>query len=209
MTPFVLQFTLWYHFTLLTGMCRRNGYRSMRFKYIALKKDAAGLEYLELLEWNSKTWDDSFAHDGHATSQKVFCICDGDRNHCVFVSQRPGEMFEADSPLYLQNKADKLVAKEDCTIWFKKQPMGHNMLGKLLPSACKLAFISIIGNQGVQASMVQCLRKAEVPDDQIILITGHHSVHRLAIYNTDQLSSNTHKKFQCILQLPKMAGKWQ
>ena len=48
--------------------------------------------------------------------------------------------------------------------------------------------------------MVQRLREAQVPDDQIIQVTGHRSVNTLAVYDTNKLSKKCHQKCQNVLQ---------
>ena len=79
-------------------------------------------------------------------------------------------MCLVDSPMYLQSKTDAQLAQCKSSVWFDKQPLGANSLGRFLPKACEFARISPRGNHGVFASAVQRLCDAEVPDDQIIQI---------------------------------------
>lgn len=212
-TPFSLQFTIWFYFTMLMGLRGRDEHRSIRFGDVQLKIQPDGSEYIELNERASKTRDGSVSYDSRATIQKIFCSCDsGDASKCVievwkkFVSHRPVDFCGSDDPLYLQYKMDDHIKKSNTPVWFKQQPLGANSLGKFLPKACVMAGLEPRGNHGVRATTVQRLRKAGLPDDQIIQITGHKSVRTLSVYDTEQLSSDVHKKCQGVLQTNYAAG---
>lgn len=210
---FSLQFTLWFYFTMFMGLRGRDEHRQMRFGDVHVKQNADGSEYLQLLERSSKTRDGSVSFDSRATSQKIFCSCqDGGMSKCVievwkcFISHRPEDFCGSDDPLYLQCKMDDHIKKSNSDVWYKQQPLGTNSLGKLLPKACMMAGLEPRGNHGVRATTVQRLREGGVPDDHIIQITGHKSVRTLSVYDTEQLSSNVHKKCQNIMQKSHAAG---
>jgi hypothetical protein len=212
-TPFALQFSVWFYFTLMMGLRGRDEHRGIKFGDIHLKCDVNNKEFLELTERSSKTRDGTLVNDRRATVQKIFCTCDSTgADRCIveiwkaFVSHRPVDYCQAEDPLYLACKTDEQIRKTRTNIWFKHQPLGANSLGKFLPKACLLAGLPPRGNHGVRASTVQRLRKSEVPDDQIIQITGHKSVRTLQVYDTNQLSTKVHKKCQQVLQKPHAAG---
>lgn len=211
-SAFSMQFSIWFHLTLLMGLRGRDEHRAMRFGDIQIKKDSTGQEYMTLIERNSKTRDGSVPNDSRETQQKIFCSCSTNSDRCVvelwkaFISRRPTDCCSPEDPLYLQAKSDDQISRSHTDIWFKHLPLGANSLGKFLPKACNLAGIEPRGNHGVRATTVQRLRKADIPDDQIIQITGHKSVRTLAVYDTNQLSNDVHQKCQGVLQKSHAAG---
>jgi hypothetical protein len=206
-SPFALQFTLWFHLTLLMGLRGRDEHRSMRWGDLKIQKTGEGKEFLEFAERASKTRDGSSYDDHRQTTPKVFCACDTlGSDKCVveifkkFKGHRPVDFCYDDAPFYLQYKTDEHIAKAGDNVWYKQQPIGVCSIGKMLPRACSLAGLRVRGNHGVRATTVQRLRGASVPDDKIVQITGHRSVRTLACYDTDQLAHKEHEDYQGILQ---------
>ena len=101
---------------------------------------------------------------------------------------------------YLQSKTAAQIKSSGTQVWFKREPLGVASLGKFLPKACQIAGIEARGNHGVRAMTVQRLRKACVPDDKIVHITGHKSTKTLSVYDADTLSNTEHESYQKILQ---------
>ena len=69
----------------------------------------------------------------------------------------------------------------------------------VLLEACQKAEIQSRTNHGVRATCVQRLRKAGVPDDQIIHITGHKTPKSLASYDSGVLDTEQHQSCQNVL----------
>lgn len=206
-SPFAIIFSLWYHMTLLMGLRGRDEHRRMTFGDIQLKKNGLDVEYLEFQERASKTRDGATADDSRSTKPKIFCSCATQgANKCIieiykeFVLRRPDDYCKKEDPFYIQSKTDNQIKSSGTAVWFKREPLGVASLGKMLPKACSLAHLPERGNHGVRATSVQRMRKAGIPDDKVIQITGHKSVRTLAIYDKDQLDQNEHRGIQEILQ---------
>ena len=103
-------------------------------------------------------------------------------------------MCSCDSPMYLQSKTESQLSMPP--IWFKQQPQ---FIRTFLPTACKFSGIPMRGNHGMRASTGQRLHEAEVPNEQIIEITGHPLVQTLGVYETNRLFNRTYKKRVSIL----------
>lgn len=209
LSGFNLQFTMWYHMTLIMGLRGRDEHRRVKFGDLTLSSDTNNQEYLELTDHGGKTRDGATRDDTRATSPKIFCTCQSNgTNRCVIEiykelkNRRPKDFCKPEDPFYLQTKTDSQIASSGTDIWFKREPLGVGSLGKFLPKACSIAGIAPRGNHGVRATTVQRLREAKVPDDKIIQITGHKSVRTLAIYDTEKLSTQQHKEMQEILVQP-------
>ena len=209
-SPFSLIFTIWYFFTLLLGLRGRDEHRHLTFGDIVLLRDINGCERLEMSERGSKTRDGGVRDDSRPTKPKIFCSCsDSGPERCIveifklYVSRRPTDFCHPDHPMYLQFKPDRHINAAKNSYWYKREPLGVNSLGKMLPKACEMAEIPRRGNHGVRATTVQRLRAAKVPDDKIIQVTGHRSIRTLGVYDTESLQSREHHEMQSILQREK------
>ena len=206
-TPFAILFTLWYHLTLLMGLRGRDEHRKIQFGDITVNKNALGVDFLQFKERTSKTRDGSVKDDSRETVPKIFCSCaSAGKEKCIveifrsFIQRRPSDYQKESDPFYIQFKTNEQISRSGTSIWFKREPLGVCSLSRFLPKACKLAGIAERGNHGVRATTVQRLRKAAVPDDKIIQITGHRSVRTLEVYDTNKLRDSEHQRCQQILQ---------
>ena len=117
-----------------------------------------------------------------------------------FKERRPSGMLEDGSPLYLNQKLDNQIQNGPTRdIWYKSGPLGKNKIATLLPDACKLAGIEKRNNHGVRATAVIRLRKGGLPDDKIIQITGHKSIHSLSSYDNERMDVIERQQCQNVL----------
>ena len=84
-------------------------------------------------------------------------------------------------------------------IWYKSGPLGKNKIATLLPDACKLTGIEKRNNHGERATAVIRLRKGGLPDDKIIQITGHKSIHSLSSYDNERMDVIERQQCQNVL----------
>lgn len=109
----------------------------------------------------------------------------------LYVSKRPPQMCEPQSPFYLsvnRNPSD--------VYWYKKQRMGTNTLGQIMSSLAKKA--NLQGkktNHSARKTMISKLAKHNVLETQIIQLSGHRNLHSLNAYKTatiDQQKEMSH-----------------
>ena len=206
-TPFSIQFTLFYHLTLTMGLRGRDEHRKMTWGDIVIRRssDTDGKECLVMSERDTKTRDGACKDDMRKTEQMYYCECHFDATRCLieiykhFESRRPDEMFEPDSPFYLAHKLPNQITIGPKAVWYKKAPLGKNKLSGMLAEACEMAGIEKRTNHGVRATAVQRLRKAGVPDDKVIQITGRKTARSLVSYDKESLDTEEHLSCHSVL----------
>lgn len=201
-TPKSLQFTLFYFFSKAFGLRGRQEHRLLKLGDLALRKTADDIEFIEMLERNSKTMDGSKKNDHRSVTPKLFapsnthCQLDPIKLFKLFLSKRPAEANLPDSPFYLTCIPEARIKNN---IWYYKTPMGVNTLGSLLKTACNAAGIEgKKTNHSLRKSTVAELSNAGVPPHKIIKITGHKNTSSLQHYD-NQIDTNEHREISSIL----------
>ena len=105
---------------------------------LEIKNTTDGTKFVEFSE------RDTMTHNGESSNSRPFrpkmWSTPENLDHCpvrifeLYVSKRPSQMCEPQSPFYLS------VNRNPCDIyWYKKQRMGTNTLGQIMPSLAKKA----------------------------------------------------------------------
>ena len=173
-TPQSLLRTVWFNNTMFFGWRASDEHHRVKYGDIKIKCEDGpeGREYVEwIIERGSKTRTGKhefvldrrfnpkmFATDGPRCPAKIFK---------EYLARRPPEMASADSPLYLAS-----IAKPSSHIWFKRQPLGKNLLGSFMKSMSEAAGLSRKHtrvctnsehtNHSVRRTMISTLRKENV-----------------------------------------------
>ena len=102
----------------------------------------------------------------------------------LYVSKRPPEMCNPDSPLYLAiNDKYKVFGN-----WYKRQPMGQWRIGMIMKRMAEKAGLSgRKTNHSARKTAVENLCRAKVPDSQVMQFSGHRNVQSLNSYKTPSL----------------------
>ena len=115
----------------------------------------------------------------------------------TFQEHRPADQLHEHSSFYLsvkQNPTNK--------IWFKRQPMGQNYLGKIMKDMCNGAGIpGRKTNHSIRKTMCTTLLHAGVNPNLIAQLSGHK--HVASINNYAIASKNQQRQMSNILQNPK------
>ena len=134
----VLQHTMFFFLTQGFGLRGCQEIRKLEWGDVHLKRNANGEEYLEFMEMSPK--DTKRNQLGNRTfAPKIFAI--GGEQCPVqlykeFARRRPMRMLEPTAAFYLSVKPNHNPIEN---IWYTIQPMGKNMLGKIIPTMTKLA----------------------------------------------------------------------
>ena len=97
-----------------------------------------------------------------------------------YIQKRPPQMCKIDSPFYLAVNYDPSSTNE---FWYKQQRMGKDRISSIMKRMGNTAEIS--GgktNHSVRKTMVTALTKHNVPETQIIQLTGHKHLQSLNAY---------------------------
>jgi len=123
--PAVLQRQVWWHFDQLFGSFTQVQSRELKWGDVSLEKDATGNERLVLnVTCSSRTnqRSETLPQARTETSECPVTI------YKDFLSHRPRDMNNPDSPFYL---AVKQRIKPGNTVWYLKRPQAVNKIGKV------------------------------------------------------------------------------
>ena len=136
----VLQNTMWFLTGKLLGFRASDEAKQLEWGDLCLQKDENNVEYIQWNERKTKT------RSGNSRTLRPFQpkIFPNDQNkdrcpielYKKFKEHRPADQLHEHSSFYLsvkQNPTNK--------IWFKRQPMGQNYLGKIMKDMCNGAGI--------------------------------------------------------------------
>lgn len=180
------------------GLRGRDEHKKLCFEDLAIETNRDGLESLRFTERVTKTR----AVEGRATPSRYFCTCTTDPRMCLveqvklFNRKKAPASCVQGSPFYMTPIPPKYV--KEGGPWYRGVPLGKNKIGSLMPDACSLAGIDRHTNHGARRTAVKRMRKAGIPDDKIIKITGHRSTSTLAIYD-DDLDEQEHCHIQDVI----------
>lgn len=191
-----------YGLTMTMGLRGRDEHRDMRIEDLTITQGERG-EEMELSERVTKTRSSV----GRANKSVYYCTCSNDKSNCLIelVKQYNGHKPEAGLKVgqlfYLTRIPQSLLTDN---VWYRATPLGKNKLGSILPDACKLAGIPRHTNHGARRTAIVRMRKAGIPDDKIIKVTGHRSTATLAVYD-DVLEADEHQRIQDVIRPAKVA----
>ena len=177
-----LQTTVWLNNTLHFGMRSCQEHYDLQWGDVTEKSSLDGKVYLEMEERISKGRDGQVpgTHSDRAFKPKMFHVGGPQCPVEVFRfyrQHRPESMCVSEAPFYLQT-----IKNPTGDIWFKKQRLGKNSLGKLLKEVGDKAGLNIRNHSG-RKTMVTDLCDANVPSYRIIQLSGHKSVESIQDYH--------------------------
>ncbi|XP_028413918.1 uncharacterized protein LOC114536765 [Dendronephthya gigantea] len=162
---------LWWNNTTQFGLrgCREN--RDLCWGDVNLRKDSAGVEFLEYTERQTKTRSGENPLDLRKVKPTMWPCSDLKRDPIAaykkFAEERPPKTCAPDSPFYLgidHNRNPKY--------WFTTQPMGRNTINNLMKTMCMNAGIideeHKLSNHSARKTMVKKLKENQIPDTDII-----------------------------------------
>ncbi|KAK3742851.1 hypothetical protein QZH41_004527 [Actinostola sp. cb2023] len=166
--PQVLQRTVWWLLSLHFGFRARDESRRLLWGDVSLENDPETGN--EVLVWKAERGSKTRQGQDHPSGHRAFyptAQATGNercpvKHYKTFMSHRPVEMNQPESPFYLAIHHQR---KPEDIIWYKKCPLGKNEIGKLLSMAIKNAGIKgRITNHSVRKTSISRLLDADVPD---------------------------------------------
>lgn len=184
--PQTLQTTVWLNNTLHFGMRSCQEHYDMKWGDVSEKSTMDGKTYLQMEERISKGRDGSVPgpHSDRPFKPKIFetggpnCPVETYR---VYRQHRPHEMLDPEAPFYLQT-----IQNPSGEVWFKRQRLGINTLGRILKQVGEKAGLNKeknIRNHSGRKTLMDDLCNADVPGYRIIQLTGHKSVESIQDYH--------------------------
>ena len=157
------------------GTRGRDEHHKFRFGDFSVKSTSDGLDYVEFsAERGTKTrtgeTTKSTNADARAFKPKMWATPENPDRCPValfkkFVSHRPKQMCQPDSPFYLAINHKRA----DYSLWYKKQPLGINHIDKMMKLV--IAGTSITGrktNHSARKTMVETLCRSNIPDSTVM-----------------------------------------
>ena len=190
-----LQRTVWWYITQHFGHRARDEGRQMQFGDVKLEKDfSSGCEYVVWITERSTKTRNGERPLGHKRSfnPKAFPTA---TDRCPvkifkeYVSHRPTEMCQDDSPLFLQVRYN--VEYTSNKIWYFPKPLGKNSVGEFMSKARKMLENNSAGkisNHSARKTTVTNLLNRDINPLHVQQITGHKKLESLNNYNTASLS---------------------
>lgn len=132
-----------------------------------------GHEYLEFIkERQTKTRTGADVNNVRKTNPKIFATND---ENC------PVKLYKGDDQFYLQSNINY---KESCQ-WFKKQPVEQNKISTIMKKMTENSGIGKdkrLTNTSARKHLITKLSDANIPDRQIVQISGHKNIQSINSY---------------------------
>ena len=187
-SPESLQNTVWYLLTLHMGMRGRDEHYKLKYGDFQEKTTTDGSSYIEFSERDTKTRTGESC-DSRPFKPKMWSTPNNPRRCPVhifkkYLSMRPAEMCKPDAPFYL---AVNYQPAQDQP-WYKRQRMGKNKLGQIMKMlATQGELQGKKTNHSIWKTMITTLAKHDVPDTQIVQLSGHRNLQSLNAYKKASL----------------------
>lgn len=209
--PMAIINTLWWNNCKHFGMRGCREHHDLRWGDIIMKKNVAGKEYLEYsCERQTKTRQGDTPLNIRSIKPTMWSISedmDDNRNPVAiykhYRDRRPESMLSPESPFYLGVNHVRHCSSTDENFissksWFKAQPLGINMLNSLMKVMSKNVGIEgNVSNHSARKTMIQKLKNNNIPDTDIIQVSGHKNIQSLNSYS--KLSENRQEIISDIL----------
>ena len=203
-TPESINNTLWFFTTVHFGMRSAEEHRNICWGDIKLDKDSQGQEFLEFVEWQTKTRTGENPRDVRKVKPKMWANS-GNVDRCPIAVYkqysllRPLDFSNMEDPFYLATNTNQSSMKKNDQ-WFKRQPIGVNKLSTTMRRMSLNAGLppnKKLTNHSARKHLVQKLSDNNVPPTEIMQITGHKNVQ--SVNNYSSLNENKHKQISRIL----------
>ncbi len=179
----VLQRTVWWALSLHFGFRAQDESRKLKWGDIALDVDPDNGN--EVLVWKSERGSKTRHGDGH--QRAFFPTAQAANNHrCpvrlfkAFASHHPEAAKVPESPFFLAINQKRRAGSQ---IWYTKDALGKNSIGKFLSNAAKAAGEpGNVSNHSVRKTCISRLMDADVPSNYVAQLSGHKNLKSLDAY---------------------------
>ncbi|CAG2186385.1 unnamed protein product [Mytilus edulis] len=201
-SPKALLNTVWLNNCVQFGLRGVSEHYSLRWGDVTLNTASDGTKYLELNERQTKTRTGANVADVREVSPKIYGT-NGDHDpikyYEIYKSKRPQNFCDAEDPFYLAPRTISL-ADTRSEIWFLRQKIGERKMGAIVKSMKiegGLDENKRLTNHSARKYLVQKLRSNEIPDTDIMQISGHKNVNSINSYSS--ISENKQRKISHLL----------
>ena len=186
-SPETLLHTMWYNNTQHFGLRARQEHHSMSLDNFRLSADDDGIsEFIEFLEDPTKTRQYGLHPKKRVSTPKMFATND---NRCpvqlfkLYVSKRPLHLRQS-GPFYLGIKPKAVM---DDSVCYLSTQLGKNKISSIFKAITDGSRAALNGkklaNHSARKTSVKKMKKAGLPEESIIKITGHNSSAGLRSYD--------------------------
>ena len=189
---------LWWNITTHFGHRARDEARQLQLGDIQIDTDPTTGE--EFLIWDTERSTKTRTGERPMGSERLFnpkAYATGNKNCPVaifreFISRRPDDMMDDNSPLFLQCKWTHVVGNIDGSIktWYYNRPLGKNSIGKFLSEAVKNKLLpkgksskSKVANHSARKTSLSKLLSENVHPIIVKQLSGHKKAESLNNYS--------------------------
>ena len=182
-SPETLLNTIWFLLTIHMGLRGRDEHYKAKFGDFSVHHADDGFKYIEFKEHDTNTRSGEH-HDCRAFMSKMWST-PHNMNRCpvrlfeAFASKRPPDMCYPEAPFYLAINYNHTIHG----FWYKNQKMGIQRIGVIMKKMA--SYYCLSGkktNHSARKTMITALVKNDIPETQIIQLSGHKNLHSLNSY---------------------------
>ena len=178
--------TMWFLLTTHFGMRARQEHHSLSMENFFVDVSDDNQIFIEFHEDPTKTRGSGLRPTERSAVPKMFATgglrCPV-RLFQLYMSKRPDDL-EMTGPFYLSAKH---CANKDDITWFTRQPVGKNTISGFMKQIIKGTSAESngkkISNHSGRKTCVKKLKRAQVPEESIIKVTGHKTAKGLRAYD--------------------------
>ena len=188
-TPEALLNSVWLMLSMHMSLRGRDQHYKLTYGDLEVKETTDGKRYVQFNERDTKTRTGDTGQGTRAFRPKMWSTPHNPEQCPVqlfelYLSKRPTDYCDDDSPFYLAINYDAKPGG----FWYKRQKLGMNRLGNIMKiMASKAGLQGKKTNHSARKTCVITLTRANLPETQIIQLTGHRNVQSLNSYKQPSL----------------------